>query len=301
MIDTDIGEVVSESTQMFYRKLVPAIRENRVSVEFGRELLEFWRARLDDPSGLIREDFVEYCLFQESIDHGLVSATLYDTGAEKTSRHFGIFPEERAVEMLKQHFDFPELATQGQIFFEEQLLFFKVFPGAGGKKESSLLALSVEPLQEERFLYFEKILTGFEMNPYDEYSYSNNLYLYLKEELEFVLHKTEAKEATFVYLRLENLKKYFDYAGDYFGHEVVHMALNQIYTNVSGEIICYVMQPGQYLVLCPGKTEDELKKSLRKMTIKVKSLLLSYQVNYYSTKLPVENIDVIWEELITGK
>lgn len=303
MIDEQVKTLPTEiSGPEFYRNLIAEVKEEKVDMGFARTLLEYWRERLDNPSDSIRSDFIEYVLFWESICYGLVSATFVDAQERVIGRHFGIFPEERAHEMALQQIDFPELAKEGKVLLGEQDLYYRFFTRTGSGSECSVLVTSVHPPEHEHMVRLKRVLASFVFQHcVERLPHTHNLYAHLKTEIKRVISESSAESVTFAYLRLENLRKYLTLGGDYFGYEILHSTLTQIYANTSREDICYVIQPGQYLIVCPGKSEEELKEKFRKIDIKIKSLLLSYQIHYFSTSIPLDDVDIIWDKLITGK
>jgi hypothetical protein len=98
-------------------------------------------------------------------------------------------------------------------------------------------------------------------------------------------------------IKLEKMGKYISFSGDHFGQQIIQTILFTLYENFKGHDTIFVISPEEYLIASCNRTPDEVKAVLKRVSFKVKSLLLSYRSNQYMVRNINEPLENIWREL----
>ena len=108
----------------------------------------------------------------------------------------------------------------------------------------------------------------------------------------------EKKPVTFTVFRFENFQKYIELAGEYFGREIISELVKQITTKLKQDDTCYVIAPREYLIVSVNCEKSILEKRFHREIFQIKSLILNYDVKFTTRRLPINDLSLIWNEII---
>ncbi len=286
------------------------LEKNKVSEKVARKLLDYWEMRITEERDPLYSSYFEYYLFFESINSGILSAFVYDLGHQQVKHQYGVLAAT-TVQILQS---IREQDTQKFLAKIEQG-YIDIFDYQGEKL--SLYLKSIEfgkrtyvigilyPLNLKINDKLERLVSVFQRYYLPDVFQPDHRFLPLFHELNQavmseVTEPLEKKQpVTFTYFKFESFRKYIDLAGEHFASEIVGGLVEQLTTRLKKQDYCYVLNPREYLIVSLNCDKEIIQKRYHRALFQIKSLLLSYQVNYTTKTSPIEDLTSIWHEIAT--
>jgi hypothetical protein len=102
---------------------------------------------------------------------------------------------------------------------------------------------------------------------------------------------------TFTYLYFESLTKYVGLTGEYFAQELIDELQKDVHRVLKGPDRSVVLSTRELLVVSLNCEEDIMRRRFANAYFHAKSLLLAYQVNFFTVSTPVIELHSLWDSI----
>ncbi len=279
------------------------VREGRLDTQIAENLVAYWEKRLDDKSDAIYSRYIEYYLFFESLRALFLAVFIFDMKTGISGHSYGIYPAlgpaiHSAIAAALQN-------DAGVVDFELNGKKYALHYLRSGYQEEeyaiAALALKDQPIAEslKRLKYvFQRFYLP------SSFSADNRVALLFNDTAnlisELINPALARKEpVTFTYLYFESMTKYVGLAGENFAHGLLGELQKDVHRVLKDTDRSLILSTREILIVSLNCEEDIMKKRFAGAYFHAKSLLLSFQVNFFTVRTPVIDVHLLWDN-ITG-
>lgn len=275
--------------------------DGRLSEPVAGRYLDYIEMRLNDNTDLIYSDYLEYYIFFEAANSGVLTAFTYDLKTGRIMQQFGLFAAY-VLELIKEYLPEPggdSLQTK-VVYNNEQYNYWRrhfLY------KDSEYLLGLMYPVKTDitdRIRRLEQVFQRYYLprSLHSDRRYMN-LFTGVNEE---VMQKIapvlkEKKPVTFTYFRFEPFRKYVKLTGEHFATRIVEDLAEALKAKLKSEDTCYILNPREYLIVSLNCEKSIMQKRFHKQIFQVHSLILNYNTRFSTYKTPVESLSEIWKEI----
>ncbi len=278
------------------------VRDNRIDAGVAHTLLAYWQRRIDDPNDAIYSRYMEYYLFFEALRALFLTVFVYDMKTGTVGHSYGIFPALSPAVYATISGN-AEQTDAGVIDFEHNGRNYALHFLRSGYHDQeytiAALALKDAPIVENlrRLKYvFERFYlpSGFSRDDRIAalFTHTDNL---IVEWISPTLAQNQP--VTFTYLYFESLTKYVGITGEYFAQEMLDELQKDVHRILKEPDRSIVLSTREILIVSLNCDEEVMRKRFANAYFHAKSLLLSYQVNFYTLTMPVTEIHSHWDKI----
>lgn len=271
------------------------------------KLLQYWESRLSNKEDPLFNDYFEYYLFFEFINSGILCSIIYDEKRKQIQHQYGILSDAisdilekvNAISKRKQNrFIYPYIHNDHE---------FSMWLKRITSFDKSYLLVSIFPKNlniEKRLDRFERVFVRYyipdSLRPEKRfYHYFSNLKNKLIPDMNKFLIKKEP--VTFTYFKFQSFNKYIYIGGESLGAELITGLAYQLTSRLKSGDRCYILNPREYLIVSFNCEKDIMEKRFNKLIFQVNSLILNYNVNYFTCRKKIDDIADYWSEIIGNK
>lgn len=278
------------------------VRENRIDETVVRLLLAYWRRRIEDPNDAIYSRYMEYYLFFEALRALFLSVFVYDMKTGTVGHSYGIFPALSPAVYAAVSAD-THSNDAGVIDFEHNGRNYSLHYLRSGyhDQEYTIAALALKDtaitdnLRRLKYVFERFYLpSGFSRDDRVTplFTHTENLVV------EWITPTLARKQpVTFTYLYFESLTKYVGLTGEFFAQEMLDELQKDVHRILKETDRSIVLSTREILIVSLNCDEEVLRKRFSHAYFHAKSLLLSYQVNFFTLTSPVVELHSLWNNI----
>lgn len=289
--------------------LKETVNSGKVSIEKIEKLLDYWEIRIADSKDLLYHNYFEYYLLFESIHCVFLSTFVYEMNSKEMKHQYGIISsavieiiERVESRNIKDYLLNRKNGLSEEFGFQGDQLRTWLRAVEFGNTVYLIGAIYPSGLDINKNLHrFENVLKHFYLPEIFEPDLRTlPLFSELNKDIVKKIEKylQYKKPITFTVFRFEGFHKYIKLAGEYFGREIISELVKQITSKLKQDDTCYVLSPREYLIVSVNCEKSILENRFYKETFQVKSLLLNYEVKFTTRRLPINDLSLIWNEIV---
>ncbi len=289
------------NSQFDLNYLIQMVVDQTINSEVADLMIAYWRGKLNNPEDPVYDQFLDYYLFHASINRGLVYAFLFDPHKGKILHDSGVSPDTNITETLTNA---PSVESIEDVPVYLEQLRFRLFLEKVEHNQKSYF-IGVIPLDTANHAALDLVMNIYQIY-LDIYGGShdlrfNNLYEKLVESMQRDINKNLKPEfpILFLHLKFDRFHKYINFAGDYFGYDMIAKIREELKKMTSGEAMIYPIKPHEYVLLFID-TEQEEVEPLFGQNMQIKNLLLNYRLRFYATSKAKLDMKNIWTKITKG-
>ena len=285
------------------------VNSGKVSIEKIEKLLNYWKARITDSKDLLYHNYFEYYLFFESIHCGILSTFVYEMNAKEIKHQYGIIYsavieiiERVESQNIKDYLLSRKNGLSEEFDFQGDQLRTWLRAVEFGNTVYLIGVIYPSGLDINKNLQrFENVFKHFYLPDIFEPDL-RTLPLFIEVNKD-IIKKIEKylqykKPVTFTVFQFEDFNKYIKLAGEHFGREIISELVKQITGKLKQDDTYYVLSPREYLIVSVNCEKSILEQRFHRETFQIKSLLLNYQVKFTTRRLPINDLSLIWNEIV---
>ena len=276
-------------------------RDNGISYDLANELLEHWSKRLDPLLNVDEQFYFDYALFFLSMRENIFAVTIYDHIDKKTQFEYGImniFPET-GMDITD-----PNSTLNTVRIYRNQ--------------EVHIRKASLQTADRLRhFTIWTATTTGYRIRPYWlKLKYLFSIYYihkFRREEDKTINFFADINKSIFnafdfsdapqkcvclTYFSFGPLKDYVSIMGESFVTECDRYIFTNIKEKAPENSELYILSAEDYLLISPNATKEELKETFYRMSFKMRGLLITYQIKFFTLKQKMKDIASVWDEIM---
>ena len=266
------------------------VNSGKVSIKKIEKLLDYWKAKITNSKDLLYHNYFEYYLFFESIQYGIISSAVIEIIERVESRNIKDYLLSKK-NGLSEEFDFQgdQLRTWlCAVEFGNTIYLIGVIYPSGLNINKNLQR-------------FENVFKHFYLpNIFEPDLRILPLFIEVNKDIVKKIEKylRYKKPVTFTVFQFEDFNKYIKLAGEHFGREIISTLVKQITDKLKQDDTYYVLSPREYLIVSVNCEKSILEQRFHRETFKIKSLLLNYEVKFTTRRLPINDLSLIWNEIV---
>lgn len=294
-------EQTTEQSNFNLDYLIELVKNQAISGKVVDSIISFWQEKLKNKKDALYENFLEYFLFHASINTGFAYAFIYDPHKSQLLYEFGISPDNNIVDTIDGA---PNLEYMKDINVHLDELEFKLFIERVEFNGQSFFigVIPLDPKNRSALQTVKKIYSIYLSMYHCYYDLRlNNLYEKLIDNMSAEIAKCRKPEfpIVFLHLQFESFSKYINFAGDYFGYDLIMQIENELKNITSNEAVIYAVKPHEYILLFVDNLKTEVEPMFGR-SMNVKNLLLNYHTRIYATSKIKLDMSDIWNKITKG-
>lgn len=283
--------------------LIALLNEGRIDPVIAENLIQYWEKRLEDKKDAVYSRYIEYYLFFESLRALFLAVFIFDMKTGISGHSYGIYPAlgpaiHAAISGGLQN-------ESGAVDFELNGKSYALHYLRSGYQEQryaiAALGLKGQPIEDnlKRLKYvFERFYLP---SSFSDDSRVALLFADTASLITDMINPSLARKepVTFTYLYFESLTKYVGIAGENFAQGLLDELQKDVHRVLKDADRSLILSTREILIVSLNCEEDVIKKRFADAYFHAKSLLLSFQVNFFTVKTPVTDLQLLWDS-ITG-
>lgn len=291
------------------------VQENTISLELTEQLLQYWQKRLSDADDPIYSNFFEYYLFFESLQCGILSATLLHTFDYHVVHQYGILNAamekvvKRITQVSQEHKDEgKEFQLKEKFIFEDNFfnLWMRSFVFQSHEYVLAVLYpthISIDkPLARIQDMFYrfylpDTIGQDIRFLPVFE-KYSRHITELCHASFQ-KQNTREQKNVTFAFLRFKDYKKYLEHIGENYSKLILNDLqdfLEAKLDKTKGDLLV-TFSTQEFLLVFFEQEYENVKAIFQHLPIRVKNMLLPYKIKVSSFNAPFHSFTSVWQEI----
>ena len=273
---------------------------NNIAYDLANELVDYWGRRLDSLLTVDMQSYFDYSLFFLSMRENIFAVVIYDHIAKKTQFEYGIM---NIFSETDTNIADPDPILNTIKIYKEQ--------------EVNIRRVSLRTVDMlKHFTILIAAPKGYRIRPYwlKLKSLFSIYHIYkFKRETDKVINFFSSVNKSVLdafdssggprqcvcltYFKLSSLKDYAMVMGENFVTECEKFIFTNIKEKAPKSSELYILNAEEYLLITPNSTEEVLKEKFYKVSFKMKDLLITYQIKFFTLKDKIKDIASVWNEI----
>ena len=272
-----------------------------IDSEVVTSLLDYWRSRLSDKGDALYSRYMEYYIFFESVKSLFLSVFIFNESSKQLEHSYGIFPT--ASGQVLRRLDVADHDDAGELEFEYNARDFRLHYLRQSFQENHYLItiISLKNIDiAENLNRFKSVFQRFYLPSSFERD-ERLLPMFVETEnviLDFIRVPLQEKQpVTFTYFYFESMTKYINFSGDNFAHGLLEELNADVRKHLKHEDRSFILSTREILIVSPRCEKELMEQRFRRVLFQAKSLLLSYQTQYYTIREPIVSLYPHWDNI----
>ncbi|MDH5718305.1 MAG: hypothetical protein OEZ22_11815 [Spirochaetia bacterium] len=280
--------------------------EKQITVETTNDLINYWEEQISNKKNLIFHNYFDSYLFFELMKYSVIKVIFYDFKNDKILYKYGILNDADGEILSSVKNDGKRDEKLEKMFlFEHQNEAFGLWRRKITSHNFDYYFLALFPQELNIIVNLREISQIFLRYFLPSIYKPDNRFMPLFEDVNKAIiekinpYLESESPVTFSFFKFETFDRYLEFGGEFFAKEVIDDILNEFSTKIKATDNFFVLSPQKYLIVSVDCESDVIKDRFKKLSFKIKSLILNFNVKYSTFYKPINHLSEKWKEIST--